>query len=194
MGSTDLTQLLLRAGADLPHDKERLVEVVYKELRAMAEHRMKPERAGHTLQPTALVNEAYLRLVGNLGDLHSRVLFFGAAAQAMERVLVDHARTKQALKRGGNVRRVTFSDLDVASPDDRLCVLDVHDALVALEREQPDLAAMVRFRYFLGLTLEQIAEMSGVSLATCKRRWTYSKAWLFDRLANHDGDPRNADS
>lgn len=182
MSADDVTLLLkaLRTGrADAPG---RLIEAVYDELRRMADGMMRSERAGHTLQPTALVNEAFLRLVGNQDRLEDRAHFFGAAARAMERVLVDHARQKQALKRGGAARSVTFHDVSAAAPDADLGVMDVHEALAALERESPELAAIARYRYFVGLTLEQIAEIDGVSLATIKRQWTYARAWLYDRI------------
>jgi RNA polymerase sigma factor (TIGR02999 family) len=128
------------------------------------------------------VNEAFLRLVGTQDQLENRAHFFGAAARAMERVLVDHARQKQALKRGGDRARVSLHDIHGPSAEPDLGVIEVHEVLAHLEREGPELAALVRLRYFIGLTLEQIAELDGVSLATVKRRWTFAKAWLFDRL------------
>ena len=176
---TLLLEALRRGDADA---QDRLIEGVYGELRRLAEAKMLALRAGHTLQPTALVHEAFLRLVGNQDQLEDRAHFFGAAAKAMERVLVDHARQKKTLKRGGDASRETFHDLQVASPGPDLDVIEVHDAVTTLERESPDLASLVRYRYFVGLTLEQVAEVNRVSLATVKRRWTFAKAWLYDRL------------
>lgn len=181
--STDNVTLLLKAlrggSTDAPG---RLIDAVYGELRRMADALMRDERPGHTLQPTALVNEAFLRLVGNQERLEDRGHFFGAAAKAMERVLVDHARRKQAAKRGGGSERVTLGEVYAQAPDANMSVLDVHDAITALDREHPELASLTRYRYFAGLTLEQIAEIEGVSLATLKRQWTYARAWLYDRI------------
>lgn len=182
MTGNDVTLLLdqVRHGAaDAP---QRLIEAVYEELRRMAQAKMRAIRPGHTLQPTALVNEAFLRLVGNQDQLEDRAHFFGAAAKAMERVLVDHARQKQAKKRGGGAARVTLHEVHAHAPAPNLDVLETHEAIDTLEQESPELASLIRLRYFVGMTLEQIAESTGVSLATIKRRWTFAKAWLYDRL------------
>lgn len=182
MSADDVTLLLkaLRTGA--PDAPGRLIDAVYNELRRMADGLMRAERPGHTLQPTALVNEAFLRLVGNQDRLEDRAHFFGAAAKAMERVLVDHARQKHALKRGGGSAQVTLHDVHEHAPEGDLRVLDLHDAIAALEAESAELASLVRYRYFVGLSLEQVAEVEGVSLATVKRRWTFARAWLYDRI------------
>ncbi|MCR9243694.1 MAG: ECF-type sigma factor [bacterium] len=178
----DVTELLAAAQLGAPGAADRLIAAVHAELRRLAEGKMANERAAHTLQPTALVNEAYLRLRGNVGDLQDRAHFFGAAARAMERVLVDHARRKAAQKRGKDAARVTLQDLDVVSPHGNLDLYEVRDAIELLEQQEPGLAALVRYRYFIGLTLEQIAEIEATSLATVKRRWTYARAWLYERL------------
>lgn len=183
MSADDVTLLLGQLRRGVPDAPSRLIEAVYHELREMAEAQMGSERAGHTLQPTALVNEAFLRLVGNQARLHDRSHFFGAAARAMERVLVDHARKKQAIKRGGAAGRFTLHDIHPGKDTPNIGILEVHEAVTALEVESPELAALIRHRYFVGLTLEQIAEIEGVSLATLKRRWTFAKAWLYERLA-----------
>ncbi|MCA9256819.1 MAG: sigma-70 family RNA polymerase sigma factor [Phycisphaerales bacterium] len=183
MNAGDVTLLLQGIRLGTPDAVSQLIEAVYGELRRMAEVKMRAIRPGHTLLPTALVNEAFLRLVGNSDQLEDRGHFFGAAARAMERVLVDYARQKKALKRGGaDAQRVTLHDLHVQATDSSLCVLEVHEAISTLERETPDLALLVRFRFFMGMTLEQIAELEGVSLATVKRRWTFARAWLYDHL------------
>lgn len=183
MSADDVTLLLNAVRRGTPDAASRLIEAVYQELRGMAEGKMRAVRPGHTLQPTALVNEAFLRLVGNQDKLEDRSHFFGAAAKAMERVLVDHARRKQAQKRGGGVHRVTLQDVYEQPPDPDLDVLGIHAAVAALELESPELAMLARHRYFVGLSLEEIAEIDGVSLTTVKRRWTYAKAWLYDRLS-----------
>lgn len=183
MESVEVTQLLQAVRQGTPGASSRLVDAAHAELRRMAEGKLRVERADHTLQPTALVNEAFLRLCGNVADLEDRAHFLGAAAKAMERVLVDHAREKLTQKRGAGAARVTLYDLEVSAPADaNLDVLAVHEALTALEEESPEFASVVRYRYFVGLTLEQIAEIDGVSVATLKRRWTFARAWLYERL------------
>jgi len=182
MSSDDVTMLLNAVRDGTPDAPNRLIDAVYLELRVMAEAKMCAARPGHTLQPTALVNEAFLRLVGNQHELENRGHFFGAAAKAMERVLVDHARQKKALKRGGNAERLTLHDIHADSSGPNFGILEIHEALATLEEESADLASLVRYRYFVGLTLEQVAEIYGVSLPTVKRRWTFAKAWLHDRL------------
>lgn len=178
----DVTELLKAVNRGAPEAAQRLLSAVHGELHRMAEHQMRAERPGHTLQPTALVNEAYLRLFSGNVRVEDRAYFFAAAAKAMERVLIEHARRKRAQKRGGDAARVTLNDLDVATTNLQLDVFDVHESVEALERESPELASLVRYRYFVGLTLEQIAEIEGVSLATLKRRWTFARAWLYDSL------------
>ncbi|MFG0305788.1 MAG: ECF-type sigma factor [Phycisphaerales bacterium JB040] len=192
MPTPDVTILLRALGEGRPDAPERLFEAVYDELRAMAEAKMRRERRDHTLQPTALVNEAFLRLVGNSEQLGQRAHFFGAAARAMERVLVDHAREKAALKRGGGGVRVSFDEVrDAGEPSDGAGVLDVlgvHEAIEHLEREDPALAMVVRYRYFVGMRLEDIAEITGVSLSTVRRQWAFARAWLFERLSANAPD------
>lgn len=182
MDTDDVTRLLSAVGQGAPDAAVRLIDAVHAELHRMAEAKMRSERAGHTLQPTALVHEAYLRLFGSVGRLEDRAHFFGAASKAMERVLLDHARRKRAEIRGGNAMRVTFQDLAVESPSSDPDVFELHEAIEVLEVESPELASLVRCRYFVGLTLEQIAEINDVSLSTVKRRWTYARAWLYERL------------
>jgi RNA polymerase sigma factor (TIGR02999 family) len=182
MSSDEITNLLKGVSRGAPDASARLIDAVYSELHRMAAKKMRAEHPGHTLQPTALVHEAYLRLSSSVGSLEDRAHFFGAAAKAMQLVLVDHARRKRAQKRGGAAARVTLHDIDVASPDGELNVFDVHESVEALERESPELASLVRYRYFVGLTLEQIAEIDGISLATVKRRWTFARAWLHDYI------------
>lgn len=160
---------------------ERLLQEVHAELRRMADVRMRGERSGHTLQPTALVHEAWLRLVGSEGRLEDRAHFFGAAGRAMQVVLIDHARRHRRAKRGGEAARVTLREVDVGSAEE-VDLLEVQDAIEALDRESTELGDLVRLRYFAGLTLEEIAEARDVSLATVKRKWTFARAWLHERL------------
>lgn len=148
----------------------------------MAEQKMRRERIGHTLQPTALVHEAWMKLVGAEGSLEDRAHFFGAAGRAMQHVLVDHARRQGRAKRGGDAIRVTLHD-ESAGTTEEAELQDVHDALDALERESPELGELVRLRYFSGLTLEEVAAAQNVSLATLKRKWVFARSWLHERLS-----------
>ena len=180
-----LTQLLNAAEAGDPNAAAKLLPLVYVELRALASALLVAEPPGQTLQATALVHEAYLRLVGpDAGPLwNSRGHFFGAASEAMRRILVEAARRKQRVKHGGGHRRVDLDDV-TADPDSRseeLLALD--EALDALAREDPTKAELVKLRYFAGLTLEQAAACQGISLATAKRRWAMARAWLYDAIS-----------
>jgi len=165
---------------------ERLLPLVYDELRRLAAARLRHENAGQTLQATALVHEAYLRLVEGEGghSWRSRGHFFGAAAQAMRRILIDRARRKRRERHGGDHRRV---DLDTAfpaiqaSPD---ALLAVDEALERLEREFPEKALLVRLRHYAGLSLREAAEAMEISPATAKRHWAFARAFLFDELAH----------
>lgn len=159
---------------------EALVTAAYGELRRMAAGLMRGHLHGNTLQPTALVHEAYLRLLGGDARWESRAHFFGAAARAMRQVLVGRARRRAALKRGGDAARVTFQDLDVASSEPRLDLLALDQALNALADVDRHLARVMELRYFAGCTLAETAELTGRSLATVKRDWAYARAWLYD--------------
>jgi RNA polymerase sigma factor (TIGR02999 family) len=171
----------VRSGRD--GAQAELFELVYRELKSMAGAQMMRERAGHTLQPTALVNEAYLRLSPGGERWENRAHFFGAAARAMRRILVDHARRHQASKRGGEAVRVTFADLDVAAEEPDLDVMALDDALDALAKDEPRLAEVVHLRYFAGLGIAETARVVGTSPATVKRDWTYARAWLLARMS-----------
>ncbi len=149
----------------------------------MARSLMRNQQAGHTLQPTALVNEAYLRLAQGNTQFENRAHFFGAAARAMRQVLVAYARKRQSLKRAGGVLRVTFSELEIAAAEPDWDVLALDEALGELERLDGRLCTLLELRYFTGLGLEEIATMQGVSLSTVKRDWAYARAWLQEQLA-----------
>ncbi len=162
---------------------ESLVSLVYGELRRMAGSLMRGQPNGHTLQPTALVNEAYMRLAQGESRWDGKAHFFGAAARAMRQVLIAHARRNSAQKRAGDAIRVTFSDLDVQAPDPHLDVLALDDALTALARVDERFSRIMELRYFGGSTLAEIAQLTGRSLATVKRDWAYARAWLYDYMS-----------
>ena len=158
---------------------EQLFPIVYDELRRIAVSKMAGESAGHTLQATALVHEAWIRLIGaGSFSWQNRAHFFGSAAEAMRRVLVDHARRKQSRKRWGGLRReeIHESHLVLAVPAEEL--LAVHDALDALALEDPTAAELVKLRYFVGLTMEEAASALGLGKRTAENIWTYARAWL----------------
>jgi RNA polymerase sigma factor (TIGR02999 family) len=163
-----------------PHAAEQLMPLVYQELRALAARRLAQEAPGQTLQATALVHEAYLRLVAGDKDAHwnSRAHFFGAAAEAMRRILVDQARRKQADKRGGQGHRVPLDAADVGftSPADEL--LDIDEALTRLAAEDLQAARLIQLRYFAGLSVEDAAEVVGISRSTAYEHWSYARVRL----------------
>jgi RNA polymerase sigma factor (TIGR02999 family) len=168
---------------------EQLLPLVYDELRKLAAQKMAQESPGHTLAATALVHEAYIRLVDvNDGQpWNSRGHFFAAAAEAMRRILVENARRKGRVKYGGGYRRIDLNDTPVKSDDRADDLLALNDALTALAREDPAKADIVKLRYFAGLTLEQVAACQGISLTTAKRRWLAARAWLYDDLSSDIG-------
>ena len=177
---SDVTRILDRVTAGDPSAAEQLLPLVYDELRKLAAAKMAHEPAGQTLQATALVHEAWLRLIGG-GEHHwnSRGHFFGAAAEAMRRILVEVARRKARLRHGGGGERVPIDEVEIAAEisDDRL--LQVNEALDHLEKESPEAARVIKLRYFAGLSGPQVAEMLGISLRSVEREWTWAKAWLF---------------
>jgi len=181
-----VTTLLNEASTGDARASADLLPLVYEELRRLARQRMGQERAGHTLQATALVHEAYVRLVaGNQAkSWEGRWHFFAAAAEAMRRILVDQARRRGRVKRGGGAtrQRIGLEDLDLPANDPPQELLAVDDGLTALAAKHPDKAQLVKLRYFAGLTIEEAAEATGVSVATANRRWAYAKAWLFRYL------------
>ena len=180
---SEVTRILERVEQGDPQASEELLPLVYKELRKLAAHKMANEAAGQTLQPTALVHEAWLKLVENRNqEWNGRAHFFGAAAEAMRRILIDRARRKRALRHGGDQQRVDLDELNMASPaaDDQL--LAVNEALDKLAAVRPRQAEVVKLRYFVGLTLEESAEVLGVSVDTAKDDSAYARAWLFREL------------
>ncbi len=164
----------------------RLLPLVYEELRSLARQRMASERVGHTLQATALVHEAYLKLVGNQDIRWSgRGHFFFAAAEAMRQILIDHARARGGPKRGGDRKRVAMNNvLDLAMEERFGEFLAVDEAISRLEKESPDLAQVVRLRFYGGLSVDETAHVLGVSASTVRRDWTYARAWLMRQLTD----------
>ena len=180
----DVTRLLSAIEHGDPKAAGELLPLVYGELRRLAKQRLAQEKPGQTLQATALVHEAYLRLVGAEGSRgwDSRGHFFAAAAEAMRRILVDNARRKRAEKRGGRLERQAVDDIDIAAPAPSDDLLALDEALARLEAKDPVKAQLVKLRYFAGLSEEDAARALGVSRATVQRHWRYAKAWLFDEL------------
>jgi RNA polymerase sigma factor (TIGR02999 family) len=168
---------------------ERLLPLVYDQLRRAAQQLMGHERAGHTLSATALVHEAYMRLVG-AGNVewNGKGHFYAAAAEAMRRILIEHARARGRIKRGGELRRANFEslgDLAASEPDE---ILSFDEALQRLEKETPDAAAVVRLRFFAGLSVDETAQALQISDRTVDRLWTFARAWLFRAMRTPDGD------
>ncbi|HLH56326.1 MAG TPA: sigma-70 family RNA polymerase sigma factor [Verrucomicrobiae bacterium] len=164
---------------------EELLPLVYNELRRLAAHKMANESPGHTLQPTALVHEAWLKLVDSPAQSwQNRAHFFGAAAEAMRRLLIARARRKHAQRRGAGAAHLDLDELEIASPlpDERVLALD--EALNRFAAAEPRQAELVKLRYFVGLKIEAAAEVLGISEATAKRWWTYSRAWLFHEISD----------
>lgn len=180
---SELTRLLNNAAGGDTVSLNQLYELVFAELRAMAARKMASERPDHTLQPTALVNEAYLRLANqhNLKEA-SRGTFLAAAAQTMRRILVEVARARSAEKRGGQWDRVTLSGLDAHAAQKQVDVLDLNHALERLGEQSPRVASVVVMRYFGGLTVDETAESLGVSPRTVADDWTFARAWLTREL------------
>jgi RNA polymerase sigma factor (TIGR02999 family) len=176
----DVTQILSRIELGDPTAAEQLLPLVYDELRKLAAHRLTQEKPGQTLQATALVHEAYLRLVDGSQNQHwnSRGHFFGAAAEAMRRILVDSARRKKSSKAGGQHKRFSLEEADLTSFTDSERLLAIHDVLDKLAAETPEAAELVKLRVFAGMTVNEAADALGISRTTAFRHWTYARAWL----------------
>ena len=182
--AAQVTQVLQAIGRSEEGAAEKLLPLVYAELRRLAGARMAHEMSGHTLQPTALVHEAWLRLVKD-GDRtwQNRGHFFGAAAEAMRRILIERARHKSRIKHGGGQARLNIEDLELAetTPDDKVLLVD--EALARLKVEDPELERIVVMKFFGGLSNEEIAESLGLAKRTLDRQWAYARAWLFRRIS-----------
>lgn len=186
---SDVTLILQAIDQGDPHAAEQLLPLVYDELRKLAAARMAQESPDHTLQATALVHEAYLRLVGGNAFRHwsGRGHFFVAAAEAMRRILLNRARDKGRLKRGGGQRRLSLEAIELAddAAPDELSLID--ESIERLATESPQCAQVVKLRFFAGLSIDETAAALGISASTAKRQWAYARAWLFDALRPDDG-------
>jgi RNA polymerase sigma factor (TIGR02999 family) len=181
---SDVTRILSAMEQGDPHAAEQLLPLVYDELRQLAAQRLSQEKPGATLQATALVHEAYLRLVDGeaVQDWNSRGHFFAAAAEAMRRILVDAARRRRSQKRGGRHERIELPDLPADSSSAPVDLLALDEALGRLEAQHPAKAQVVKLRFFTGCSLEETARLLGISRATAQRHWAYARAWLFGQL------------
>ena len=180
---SDVTRILDRVQHGEARAVEELLPLVYEELRKLAAHKMSNEAAGQTLQPTALVHEAWLKLVKpGPQDWNSRGHFFCAAAEAMRRILIDRARMRKRERHGHGLQRVDLDQVDVAATTDDDTLLQINEALDKLQIEAPDKVELIKLRYFAGLSIEDAASALGISPATAKRHWTFARAWLFVEL------------
>jgi RNA polymerase sigma factor (TIGR02999 family) len=186
----EVTRILSAAEQGDPEAASRLLPLVYAELRQLAAQKLAQETPGQTLQPTALVHEAYLRLAGEEAGRHweSRGHFFAAAAEAMRRILVDNARRKQAVKHGAGRRRLPLAEFHRVTESSQ-DLLDLDSALTRFAVEEPAKAQLVQLRFFAGLSTPEAAAALGVSVATAERWWAYARAWLFSELAGGEENP-----
>jgi RNA polymerase sigma factor (TIGR02999 family) len=186
----DLTLLLNTVGTGDPDAAAQLLQLVYDDLRRLAAHRLAHEAPGQTLEPTALVHEAYLRLVGDSPDRHweGRAHFFAAAAEAMRRILVENARSKRRLKRGGDRARRPLDDAELLAPEPREDLLALDEALTELAATDRAAADLVQLRYFGGLSIPEAAQVLGVAPRTAIRLWTFARRWLWDKLRDAGGN------
>src|ERR1039457_7225829 len=180
---SDLTRMIEAIQQGDPKAADELLPLVYEELRRLAAAKMANEAAGNTLQATALVHEAWLRLVGNENPKYAgRAHFFAAAAEAMRRILIDRARRKCSLRHGGGQERVDIQQVDVASPGADEQLLAVNDALDKLASQDPTEAELVKLRYFVGLTTEEAASLLGISARTARNYWAHARTWLYHEI------------
>ena len=185
---SDVTRILHQIENGDKQASDRLLPLVYEELRKLAAARLSRESSEQTLQATALVHEAYLRLVDGKEVQHwnSRGHFFCAAAESMRRILVDQARKKATVKRGGNLRKVDLDSAEIATTASPASMLEIDEAINRLSNEQPTAAKLVQLRYFAGLSIEDAAKALGVSSRSAYRHWTYARAWMFKELLSDD--------
>ena len=180
---SEVTRILDAIQQGDPQAAEELLPVVYEELRKLAAHKMANEPPGQTLQPTALVHEAWLRLVGSEHPkFEGRAHFFGAAAEAMRRILIDRARRKRAQRHGGGQQRVDFDAVEIASATEDDQLLAINEALDKFAALYQQKAELVKLRYFVGMTIEEAAQALGISEPTANRYWAYARAWLFREI------------
>jgi len=184
MEQVDVSRLLDQAREGDKCALDSLVSAIYGDLRRIAASLMRGQLHGRTLQPTALVNEAWLRMASGQNRWENKAHFFGTAARAMRQVLTEEARRRCSQKRAGDVKRVTFRDLDIQSEEPPVDLLELNQALNALAKVDERYVRIIDLRYFAGCSLEEVAELTGRSLASVKRDWTYARAWLFDRITD----------
>lgn len=185
----NITRVLSSVEQGDPNASDQLLPLVYEELRKLAALRLTREQPGQTLQATALVHEAWMRLVNDDGvpsNWSGRGHFFAAAAEAMRRILIEQARRKKRIKHGGDLERVELVDVPVSAAQTKFDLLELEEALVKLERVEPDKAQLVKLRYFAGLSNEEAAAALGISPATANRYWVYSRAWLFGEIRRQE--------
>ena len=179
----DATVLLIAVEQGDPDAPGKLLDLLYEELRQLASNKMARERPGNTLQPTALVHEAWLRLVTSQNPkFENRGHFFAAAAEAMRRILIDRARHKLAVRHGGQFSRVDVDEQDLAAPGPDEQLLAVHEALNNLAKDHPVQAEVVKLRYFVGMTNEETSQALDISVATVKNYWVFARAWIFNEI------------
>ena len=180
----DVTRILEALGRGEATAADELLPLVYEELRSLAAEKMAHETPTQTLQPTALVHEAWLRLAGNTTPhFANRAHFFTAASEAMRRILIERARRKRAARHGGNQQALDIEQVEIVAPVKEEELLAVDEALERFAAEEPQKAELVKLRYFVGFTMEEAAEVLGISVPTAKRWWTYARAWLFREIA-----------
>ncbi len=190
---SDFTRVLGSLQTGDSEAADELLPLVYEELRKLAAFKMASQPPDHTLQPTALVHEAWMRLTGNEpGPFAGRTHFFAAAAEAMRHILIDSARRKKAARHGGGLAQVDIADLEIAAIADDDELLAVNDAIDRLAAEDPEKAQLAKLRYFAGLTFEEAAEVLGISVSTAKRHWVYARAWLYAELKANRSTPSPA--
>lgn len=184
---TDVTRILNTIEQGDTQAADKLLPLIYEELRLLAAQKMAQEKPGQTLQATALVHEAYIRLVGEeSSSWDSSGHFFAAAAEAMRRILVDNARQKRSIRHGGKRQKVSLTEAFLASEDPKDDLLALNEALNKLANEDPKLAELIKLRYFAGLTLDQIAKMMGIGRRTADRYWALGRAWLYQEITQED--------
>lgn len=188
---SEVTKALNAIGSGDGTAYDQLLSLVYGELRSLAAAKMAREQPGQTLQATALVHEAWMKLIGTEEPQvwQNRGHFFGAAAEAMRRILVDRARRKASIRHGGGLERVDLHQVNLATEDSADTLLAVHDALEKLSQAWPEKAEIVKLRYFTGLEMQEIADALGLSLSTVERHWAYARAWLFRELEKNSENP-----
>jgi RNA polymerase sigma factor (TIGR02999 family) len=188
---SEVTRILSAIEQGDPHAAEQLLPLVYDELRTLAAQKLAQEKPGQTLQATALVHEAYLRLVGGEADAHwnSRGHFIAAAAEAMRRILVDNARRRKTVKHGGQRKRIDLSQAEPMTQADPDAVLDLDEALTMLAAEDPQAAEVAKLRIFAAFSLEEAGQALSLSRAHAYRQWAYARAWLHARLCNQPNSP-----